>query len=270
MIYIGIDIAKAKFDASVSYEDSYKHKTFNNIDSGFKALLKWLSKFGTMNEFYVCMEATGNYSFPLATYLASKTVKVSIVNPAQVKSFARSELSRNKTDKLDAALIARFCKEKQPRLWSPPSPKEKEFKALYRRLDTVKQIRAQEKTRLSGEICEVVKTAIQASIASLDEQLEVLEAALDVIVREHPVLKHRCKLLKSIPGIGKTTAYLLLAELDFDLFNNINQLVAFAGLNPKQHTSGNFKGKSPIYCSSCSKIRFKRSYSTFNHLCRNA
>ena len=121
MIYVGIDIAKAKFDSAVLIQERYKHKSFDNKLSGFKALLKWITDFGTTDSLHICMEATGNYSFPLAKYLSSKDIKVSIVNPLQVKSFASSELSRNKTDKLDAALIARFCKEKKPRLWSVPN-----------------------------------------------------------------------------------------------------------------------------------------------------
>jgi len=255
MIYVGIDIAKAKFDSSVLIAEKYKHKSFDNKSGGFKAFLKWLTSFGSTKEFHVCMEATGKFSIPLAKYLCSKAIKVSIVNPLQIKSFARSELSRNKTDKLDAALIARFCKEKHPRLWSPPHELEEKFKSLYRRWDTVKQLRAQEQTRLTGELCQDVRLSIQSMIAMFDEQLEALEAALDILVKSHPPFKHRYKLLLSISGIGKTTAYLLLAEVDFDLFQTVNQLVAFAGLNPRHNESGIFKGKSPISKIGSSRIR---------------
>lgn len=255
MIYIGIDIAKAKFDSCILIEERYKHKTFDNKTSGFKALLKWLETFGTTDEFHICMEATGNYSFPLAKYLFAKEVNVSIVNPAQIKSFANSELSRNKTDKLDAALIMRFCKERNPRLWSAPSLEEERFKALYRRWDSLKTLKAQEQTRLSASLCEDVCSSIQSLIAYLDEQLEAIEAALDIIVLEHSDLKHRYELLTSIPGIAKTTAYFFLAEIDFDSFSSVSQLVAFAGLNPKHNESGTFKGRASISKVGSSRIR---------------
>ena len=255
MIYIGVDMAKAKFDVAVLVDKKYKYKTFDNKSSGFKALLKWMTVFGTTDSLHVCIEATGNYSVPLAKYLNTKDVKVSIVNPLRVKSFSRSELSRNKTDKLDAALIARFCKEKRPRLWSQPSPEQEEFKALYRRWETLKNTIAQEKTRLKSESCQSVRLSIEATIAGLTEQLDVVEAALDVIVHDYPLFKRRFKLLQSIPGIAKKTAYFLLAEIDFDLFQTVNQVVAFAGLNPEQHKSGTFKGKSTISKVGSSRIR---------------
>ncbi len=255
MIYVGIDIAKAKFDSAVLIEEKYKHKAFDNKLSGFKALLKWLTRFGATDDFHVCMEATGNYSFPLAKYLCSKDIKVSIVNPLQIKSFARSELSRNKTDKLDAALIARFCKEKKPRLWSVPDPAQEEFKALYRQWERLRDLIAQEKNRLSSEVCKSVRTSIESTIASLTEQLDVVRVALDAIVLDNDVLKRRSQLLQSIPGIAVTTAYFLLAEIDFDLFQTVNQIVAFAGLNPEHNTSGIFKGKSSISKIGSSRIR---------------
>jgi len=255
MIHVGIDIAKAKFDGAVFVKDKWKHKTFDNKSSGFKDLLKWLTAFGTIDDLHVCMESTGNYSVSLAKYLSSKTIKVSVVNPLQVKSFARSELSRNKTDKLDATLIARFCKEKKPRLWSVPSDEQEEFKALYRRWETLRDTIAQDKNRLKSETCQSVRSSIESTIAGLSEQLDVVEAALDVIVANYPTFKHRFKLLISIPGIAKKTAYFLLAEIDFDLFQTINQVVAFAGLNPKHHQSGILKGKSPISKIGSSRIR---------------
>ena len=252
MCYLGIDIAKAKFDASLLQGNRYKHKCFDNNQQGFQKLISWLSP---QDDCHVCMEATGSYGFALARCLSERGFKVSIVNPAKIKGFATSELSRNKTDKLDAALIARFCKEKTPRLWLPPSEQEENFQALYRRLDSLKGMKAQELTRLSSERCEQVRSSIEAHIAYLDEQLDAIEAALDLIVFEHERLTCQAELLQSIPGVGKTTAYFLLAEINFEQFEHVNQLVAFAGLNPKKHNSGSFTGKSPISKMGSSRIR---------------
>ena len=201
MVYLGIDIAKAKFDASLLQKNRYKHKCFDNNAKGFQKLISWLSP---LSDGHVCMEATGSYGFALARHLSGQGLKVSIVNPARVKAFAKRELSRNKTDKLDAALI-RFCKEKTPRLWQAPSEQEETFQALYRRHDSLKRVKAQELNRLSGEHCEQVAASIEAHIAYLDEQLEAIEAALDLLVLEQR-LKRQAELLQSIPGVGKTTA----------------------------------------------------------------
>lgn len=255
MLYLGIDIAKAKFDASLLLEGRYKHKCFENTSQGFKRFMNWLSKFKNKDDYHACMEATNSYGFALATYLIEQGINVSIVNPAKVKAFAKSELSRNKTDKLDAALIARFCKEKAPRLWQTPSEQEESFQALYRRWDSLKSMKAQEQTRLSSERCEQVRSSIESHLAYLEQLILAAEAALDLILAEHDTFQHRFKLLISIPGIAKVTAYFFLAEVSFDLFDNVNQLVAFAGLNPKQNDSGTFKGKSPISKMGSARIR---------------
>lgn len=252
MVYLGIDIAKAKFDVSLLQNHRYKHQCFDNHQQGFEKLMSWPPPI--LEDSHACME-TGSYGFALARYLCEQGLKVSIVNPAKVKGFASSELSRNKTDKLDAALIARFCKDKAPRLWQPPSEQEENFQALYRRHDSLNGIKTQELNRLSSERSEQVRSSIEAHIAYLDEQLEALKGALDLLVLEHEGLKRQAELLQSIPGVGKTTAYFLLSEVNFALFEHVNQRVAFAGLNPKQHDSGSLRGKSPISKVGSSRIR---------------
>ena len=93
------------------------------------------------------MEATGNYGIDLADFLFGHGFRVSIVNPARVKAFAASELARNKTDKLDAALIARFCRAHVPLTWAPPAAHLRELRELVRRCDALKIMRVQELNR---------------------------------------------------------------------------------------------------------------------------
>ncbi|BAE75108.1 Transposase IS116/IS110/IS902 family protein [Sodalis glossinidius str. 'morsitans'] len=102
---VGIDVASQKFDVAVwKGKAAYKSKAFSNTPKGFDALKKWLEPFG---DCHICMEATGAYSEPLSTFLADAGYAVSVENPARIKSFGCSELSRNKTDKGDARMIAR-------------------------------------------------------------------------------------------------------------------------------------------------------------------
>ena len=251
---LAIDIAKAKFDVCELQGQNYRYHSFENHEAGFKHLLKWFDA-SDLKACHICMEATNSYGFDLAEFLYQQGFKLSLVNPASIKAFANSELSRNKTDKLDAGLMARFCAEKTPRLWHPATEYEQRFKALNRRFETLKDLKAQEQTRLNSERCADVKASLEAHIAYLDEQVQALEAALDTILKDIPELKQKCDLLRSIPGIGKITAYQLIAEIPFAQFETVNQLVAFAGLNPRQHQSGTFKGKTPISKMGSARLR---------------
>ncbi len=112
MNILGIDISKAKFDVALLIKEHTRQAVFSNTEAGFEQLLAWLAKHRPDPDtcLHVCMEATGNYGLDLADFLCSHGLRVSIVNPARIKAFSASELARNKTDRLDAALIARFCR----------------------------------------------------------------------------------------------------------------------------------------------------------------
>lgn len=261
MIAVGIDMAKAKFDAVIYQENlagkrakKNRHKIFDNHQEGFEALGQWFVTY-PKEELHVCMEATNSYGFGLAYFLTGQGYKVSILNPKQIKAFAESDLKRNKTDKLDAGIIAEFCFVKSPRLWQPSSEKVQEFQALFRRWEILKDIAAQEKNRLDSERLESVRLSIESHIAYLQDQCLAVEAALDCHVQADPSLQQRDDLLQSIPGIGKVTSYCLLAEVPFEVFSHVNQLVAFAGLNPSVHTSGKFQGKTTISKIGSSRLR---------------
>ena len=233
--------------------DAKKYGSLDNNNSGFKKLLALLSKYE--DDAHVCLEATGSYGFDLAEFFFAKNIKVSIVNPAKVKAFAGSELSRNKTDKLDSFLIARFAKEKSPKLWQAPTKQDQDLKAMYRRWEVLKHSRAQEKNRLSSERNQLSLSSIESHLAYLNEQIEAVEAVLNNIKNEDENLKQRYDLLTSIPGIGKVTAFMFMTEISFELFEDVRQVVAFAGLNPKLNQSGLFRGKSRISKTGSAAIR---------------
>jgi len=112
--FLGIDIAKSKFDIALLVNGKFKCKEFPNEPKGFLALSAWLQK-KELSDLHVCMEATGAYSEALATYLHGEKILVSVVNPAQIKKFGGCKLSRTKTDKADAMLIAEFCMTMRPK-----------------------------------------------------------------------------------------------------------------------------------------------------------
>lgn len=237
---LGIDIAKLKFNACLlDAGGKLKHKVFPNTAVGFQQLDAWLSKQG-MPRLHVCMEATGVYGEALALYLHKAGHHVSVINPAAVKAFAASRLSRTKTDRVDAELIARFCVTQQPPAWTPPAPEVRELQALVRRLESLVEMRVAEQNRLEASIVvAAVRSCVEEHLAYLDQQIKQTQALIRTHISNHPRLKQQSALLDSIPGIAQTTAATLLAEItDITQYTSARQVAAYAGLVPRQRLSG--------------------------------
>jgi transposase len=237
---LGLDVAKLKFNACLVRKDGrLRHRVFTNNDAGFSQLSEWLMKNGARHA-HACLEATGTYSEPLATYLHEAGHVVSVVNPAAIKAYAQSVLSRTKTDRVDASLIAGFCAERRPAAWHPPAPQLRELQALVRRLEALIEMRTAEENRLSsGVSVEAVRTSVEEVMAHLDEQVRRTQELIRDHIGKHPDLKKQSELLDSIPGIGETTAAALLAEVvDIKQYRSARQVAAFAGLVPRERQSG--------------------------------
>lgn len=238
---VGIDIAKDKFDVCVLDENEQAHTmTFDNTKAGVNKLHRWLKKRGAKHA-HVCLEATGIYGDLVAETLHQQGYQVSVVNPARIHAYAASQMRRNKTDTLDAALIADYCRTQQPAAWTPPAPEEKELRALVRHLDDLKQEKQRASNRLHAQTgSQEVARQLRSQIAFLDKQIDKTRKAIQDHIKQFPDLKRQRDLLKSIPGIGDLTACRLLAELgDMRRFDDVREVVAFVGLNPRQHQSGN-------------------------------
>jgi transposase len=237
---LGLDISKLKFNACLLREGGkLRHKVFPNTASGFSQLADWLEK-QEAARVHACMEATGTYGDSLATYLHERGHTVSQVNPAAIKAYAQSHLSRTKNDRVDAALIAGFCSERRPPEWHPPAPELRELQALVRRLDSLVEMRVAEENRLSsGVTVEAVRRSVEEHVAYLNEQIRRTEELIRRHVDSHPTLKQQRALLDSIPGVGEATAAVLLAEVpDIKEYASARQVAAFAGLVPRERQSG--------------------------------
>jgi transposase len=236
---LGIDISKLKFDACLVRDSGkLRHKVFPNTKPGFAQLSAWLEKHHVEHA-HACLEATGAYGEALATYLHDASHAVSVVNPAQIKAYAQSRLSRAKTDKADATLIAQFCAERRPPRWSPLPQEMRELQALARRLDSLLEMRQMEANRLDVAATGAVRESLAGHLAYLDEEIARTGKMIRSHIDTHPGLRGQRDLLLSIPGIGETTAAKLLAELmDVKLYESARQLAAFAGLAPRLHESG--------------------------------
>lgn len=256
--FLGIDISKSKFDVALLLNNKVKTKKFDNNLSGFLSLTEWLNaKEIDIQTLHVCMEATGRYSNALANHLFEKGYQVSVVNPARTKGFALSELSRNKTDKADAQLIARFCQMIQPLLWQPDPKHLRELQDLVHRLEALRNMYQQEVNRLEGEVSPYVTASIAAVQKQLSREINSTKKEISNRINEDPELKAKKKLLLTIPGIGEATIAQILAFIgNVEDFKNAKQLAAFIGLNPKQRQSGtSIRGVTRLSKIGDSKLR---------------
>lgn len=235
---VGIDVSKDQLVVCLLTAQGSTKGQMDNTRKGFNQLHHWLRKHRA-TQAHICLEATGIYGIDVAQFLHDKGYRVSVVNPARVKGFAASQMRRSKTDALDAAVIAAFCRALQPERWTPPEPAWYELRALLRHLDDLQQTRQQQVNRLEAATTDLVREQLQQHIAFLDEQIAQLKQQIHHHLNQHPALKSQVELLTSIPGIGNLTAARLIAEIrSFRAFEDVRQLVAYVGLDPTWHESG--------------------------------
>ena len=242
---LGIDIAKDTFQVTLLHHGQSRRAAFANEPKGFAQLGRWLDKRGA-SQVHACLEATGRYGDELALWLHQAQHTVSVVNPARIKAYAHSRLTRNKTDQVDADVIAHFCQTQQPAAWTPPAPEIRELQARLHQWDALDQMRQQEANRLgAGVPSPVVRQTIEAHLAFIDAQIQQLETQIHDHIQGHPALSEQFALLRSIKGLGERTAYRLLAK-DLGRYDDARAAVADAGLNPRLVSSGLFKGRTRL------------------------
>src|SRR5262245_7698196 len=149
--FVGIDVSKLTLDACLLTPDGRaRQEQFANDARGHAALIRWADRHAAGAEVHFCLEATGSYSDPPATALAGAGRRVSVANPARVKAHAAAGGQGNKTDPADARAIAEFARDRRPPAWQPPAPEVREWQALVRRRDDLREMAAREKGRLDS------------------------------------------------------------------------------------------------------------------------
>lgn len=244
---LGIDVAKAKFVVALLTGDGkVRHKSCANTPTGFADLAAWLQR-QRVSPVHACLEATGTYGEALATWLHDQGHVVSVVNPAIIHAYARTQLARSKTDRIDAELIARFTATQHPPAWAPPAPEIRALQALVRRLDALHGMRTQELNRLAaGVTVAEVRASIDAVVTQLDAQVAHVQQLIRDHLDRHPGLRAQRELLTTIPGIGEATAAVLIAKLFDKPYASARQAAAFAGLVPRIVESGTLRGRSRL------------------------
>jgi len=246
MAPLGLDIAKDTLHAAVLLPGGrVRHRRCANTPAGFQALNTWLHGLG-LPRVHACLEATGTYGDAIALHLYDAGHVVSIVNPAVIHAYARTQQLRGKTDRVDAALIARYCAREQPAPWTPPALELRQLQALVRRVDALHGMHTQETNRLAVTTDPVVRTSIEALLATLAAQLADLKQRIRTHLDQHPGLRAQRDLLVTIPGIGETTAAVLLAELFHKTDGSARQAAAFAGATPRILQSGHWHGRAAL------------------------
>jgi transposase len=246
---LGIDIAKEKFDGTlVSATGRQRHRTFANQASGFAQVEAWLTE-QPKAVVHACLEATNIYWEALAAYLYAQGHQVSVVNPARIAGYAKSQMRRNKTDKLDSAVIADFCATQQPALWTPPTAAQQTLRSLERHREALLKTRTQQTNRRSTCQEPLVQKSLDTIIGTLDHEITQVEAQIADLVEQQSALRTELALITSIPGIGEQTALKLMAELyDLAEYPNANAVDADAGLSPTHHESGHSVHRQPKLC----------------------
>lgn len=246
LAYLGLDVSKAKIDCALLVNGKIKTKVVSNKEEGFQTLKRWMDKH-KVGELHACCEATGVYSDAIALFLHEQGLVVSVVNPAKIAAYAQAQLSRAKTDALDARLIVRYCERERPAAWVPPPAEERLLLAWLRDLQDLQTMQGAESNRL-GSAHPAVRERIERHLEFLAQEIEQLKKKIEQHIDDNDQLRGRRDLLDSIPGLGESSIAWLIAYLgDGKRFNGSKRAVAFLGLSPKPHQSGtSVRGKAHI------------------------
>ena len=249
---IGVDVSKLDLSISLLIDKKYYQTKIDNNQQGFKTLIKWLQKHGVA-KVSACMEATGSYGKSFADYLYSNGHEVSVVNPSCINAFAKSKLSRHKTDKIDSMIIAEYASKNDLPPYVPKSKALQALQDLYRCSQNLKEQYVQTQNYLENKdhLSKAVYSSYNKLAKYIMKEIKNIELEIDNLLTDNASLKHQADNIQTIPGIGKITAVAILAESpDLESFSNARQLT------PKHKTSGtSVKGKTSISKIGSSNLR---------------
>jgi transposase len=247
----GIEVSAKELLVALRRQEKLEpRRSFPNTPEGHAGLLASVRRPGRVVR--VCLESTGLYGLDLALALsAAEGIEVMVANPRAVRHFAHALMQRSKNDPLDAGVLEEFAARMPFQPWVRPSPTALALHALARRLRELVQIQADEKNRqhaagVSQAIPSLVRRDLGRSLRAQERAIARLTRAARQLIAQDPQLTERFELLDSVPGIGETSAVQLLGELAVlapDLA--ARQWVAYAGLDPREYTSGSSVHKKP-------------------------
>lgn len=241
-LFVGVDVSKATLD--VGFHPEGPSRQFNNDETGITACLTVLR---SLSPAQVVVEATGGFETLFAVSARGAGLKVSVVNPRQVRDFARATGVLAKTDRLDATVLARFGAVIRPPVREAPDAETRELAEQLARRRQLVQIRAQEKARLATMVGARQIKSLKEHIVWLTEHIDRLDIDLTAALRASPSWKAKEDLLKGVPGVGQVTVLTLLAQLPELGCLGRREIAALVGLAPFNRDSGTHRGSRVIW-----------------------
>jgi transposase len=235
---VGIDISKDKLDVASS--QSAKTDTIPYTKSGLNRLL---SSLRTLQPTLICLEATGGLEHLLLAALQEADFTVAVVNPRQIRDFARANNQLAKTDQIDARMIARFAQLLGPRPTPKITPVQQKITALTSRKRQVNKLLTQEKNRLTRTVDKSVCRMIRQTIKLFEKQKASLEQQLDELIENNEETQAKARIIHSVPGLGPASVATLVAELPELGTLNRKQIARLVGVAPTNRDSGTLRGK---------------------------
>ena len=240
-IYVGIDVAKARVDVAVRPVGD--RCEVSNDEAGIAELVAQMQH---LNPTALVLEASGGLELPLVAALAAASLPVVVVNPRQVRDFAKATGRLAKTDSLDAAVLAHFAEAVRPPLRPLRDADTQVLNSLVARRHQVMTMLVAEKNRLSSATT-AVRPSIEAHIAWLKQELDDLDQGLRQTLRQSAVWREKDDLLRSVPGVGEQISLTLLAYLPELGTLNRRQIAALVGVAPFNRDSGTLRGKRTVW-----------------------
>lgn len=240
-VYVGIDVAKAQVDVAV--RPTGQRWTISNDEPGIGELVSRLKALGPA---MVVLEASGGLELPSVAALTAASLPVVIVNPRQVRDFARATGTLAKTDALDAAVLAHFADAVRPPVRPLRDAETQVLNSLVARRHQVIAILVAEKNRL-GSAISAVRPRIEAHIAWLEQELNDIDEGLRQTLRSSPVWREKDDILRTVPGVGEQLSLALLAHLPELGTLNRRQIAALVGVAPFNRDSGAMRGKRRVW-----------------------
>lgn len=240
-VFVGIDVSKDRLDVHVRPGGG----TFGVARDG-KGLEELVERLLGVKPTLIGIEATGGFETIVAAALGGAQLPVVVINPAQIRHFAQAVGKRAKTDPIDAEMIARFVEAVKPEQRPLPDEEARLLTELVARRRQVIDMLVAERQREKRAQAVRVRKSLARHIAALEKELTVINRDIDTLVRGSPVWREKEDLMVSFPGIAKTTARLLLADIPELGSLDRRKIASLAGVAPFTRQSGQWKGKSMI------------------------
>lgn len=238
--YVGIDVAKAELVVATTQ----LRAVFARDPAGLARLVGWLHERGPGA--HVVLEASGGYEREVVAWLQTHAIAVSVVNAGWVRNFARSQGRLAKTDRIDARVLVDFAAANAPRLCAPVSAPQQKLTDLVRARQQLVAVRTLLQNQLEHSRERLARRSQEELVALTATRILRLEKSIAALIAQTPELKAKAQKLTAVPGIGPTTAALLLAELPELGSLNKAEAAALAGLAPRNHDSGHLRGQRHI------------------------